>query len=64
MITEEKLSYMIDQLNLALNDELDHAQKLGKNIKSLQIKRAGFNWVLSFWYGDRFKVKAFVRKTK
>ena len=55
---------MIDQLNLALNDELDHAQKLKKNIKSLKIKKVGFGWTLSFWYGDRFKEKATVVKVK
>lgn len=64
MITEIKLEYMIDQLNLALNDELDHAQKLKKNIKSLKIKKVGFGWTLSFWYGDRFKEKATVVKVK
>jgi len=64
MITEDKLDYMLDQLNMVLNDEMDHAQKLKKNIKSLQIKRIGFSFKVSFWYGDRFKEKARVVKTR
>ena len=64
MITEDKFNYMMDKLNLVLNDEMDYAKKLKKNIQSLQIKRVGYNFIVSFWYGDRFKEKARVSRTK
>ena len=64
MITEERLESMIVQLVLAINYEFDLTAKQKKYIKSISIKRSGQNFVVSFWYGKRFRTTPKVITTK
>lgn len=64
MVLINQFDVMIKELNLTLNVELDLLQKKGKYLKSIQIKRVGDNFVISFWHGKRFNHKAIVRRTK
>ena len=63
MKTDYDLDVMIDQLNLTINEELDLTANKNKYIKSMQIKRSGKMFIVSFWHGNRFDHSAIVKKT-
>jgi len=62
LFKEEDLNFMINELILTINNEIDTLKKEEKYIESIQIKRHGKNLVVSFWHGKRFKTKADVKK--
>ena len=54
LIKSEEFDDLIVRLNLSINHELDLAQKEKKNIKSIEVKRIGKDFKVSYWHGDRF----------